>query len=361
MAMDIETITDWLWVKNPCLIDFGQQGQGDLQYARIMLYDGNLQLTEGYYVAKDDVLVADISGYAEALFDLIPDDSVRNPQYCPAETCKNLSIRIYINNDDELIYNEIHTFIFGGKEPTDNFEIDEYAMTDPGNVKINFMTEFVRPKIFEGYPFELRFTKDGDTDQLQFSISITSFDKDGSQIENKNITLGSNGPGRNIIKVLPIEERNIGITLADHFIIGEGQYFINDIQCDYVKPEYPGGIYLRWINRIGGLDQYYFNLKDTKRPVKSTIVPLVQSLTFTDNWNHGIAKVVDKEKTTNYVIGATLIPVADYAVIARIAQSERVDMYLGSGKWIQVIVNDTDFNTAHENDYQDIEFQITTI
>jgi len=260
-----------------------------------------------------------------------------------------------------LIYDELHTFIYGGKEPADSFDIQDYAMFDAGNILVNFMTEFVKPVIFKGYPFELRFSKDGDTDQMQFAISVIAFDKNGSQLENKSITLGSNGTGQDVLKVRPLQESGIGTTNVDYYIIGEGQFFIHDIECDYKEPDYPGGKLLRWINRLGGIDQYYFNLKDTKRPIKSNVVPLVQTIPFTNNWNHGIAKVVDKDKATIYTLGANLIPIADYEVISRIAESKRVDMYLGDGNWIQVIVVDSDFNTAHENDYQDIEFQITTI
>ena len=343
--MDIATLPDWLWVKNPIYIDFGQQAANSLKFAKIQIWDDTLMLCEGLYVARNDYMKADISGFASKLFDLIPNENITT-----AETYRNLTIKVLVNSTETEIYNQLHTFVFGGKEPADLFDITDFMI----GTTCKWLTEFDRPAIFEGYPFEVRFMK-----EAAYDLMFTSYDHFGNQIEAQTYSVAGNGASRNILKTKLITDSGIATTDVKYFILKSD--YNADLHCDYVSPIFPGGVYLRWVNRLGGIDQYYFFLKDTRKPIKTTSVPVPQSLDFTNNWNPGVGKVVDKEKSTVLTIGAYQVPINDYEVIARISQSERVDMYTSDGKWIQVIVNDIDWNIAHENDYQDIEFSITTI
>ena len=68
-----------------------------------------------------------------------------------------------------------------------------------------------------------------------------------------------------------------------------------------------------------------------------------------------------KDKSKSFVIGAFMLTTNEFDVISNIADSELVEMYLGSGKWMQVLVNDAGWNLPNDNDYHDIEFSITTI
>lgn len=364
--MDIQTIPAWLWVLNPCYIDFGQQAQGDLQYAKIQLWNGSTMLSEGFYIAKDDVLKCDISGYAKAAFNLVPEDIKRNPaNFCPAETYLILTVKIYINADNELIYDQDHTFVYGGKKPADDFELmEDYAPFGGTTYAVpwHFLTEFERPKYFIDQPFELRACKIGDTDANQWGVSVTEYYEDNSTGTTLSYALGSYNSDPAIVKIKPIEESGLTVSLRTRYLmIGDGQNWLESRRVDVVRDMIPEGIFLRWVNRLGGIDQWYFTKKDTKFPVKTQSVPLPESLDFTYNWNQGIGKVVDKEQSTVYVLGSTLVAVADYEVISHISKSPRVDMYLGSGKWIQVMVLDSDWTISHENDYQDLEFSIATI
>ena len=344
--MDIQTIPDWLWVKNTIYVDFGQQETNALKFAKIQLWDGSTMLIEGLYVAKNDYLKVDIAGFASKSFELIPNITTAS------ETFKNLTIVILINETDTEIYNASHTFIFGGKEITDLFSIDTFTT----GTSLSFLTEFEQPTIWQDYPFELCFAKDGVNEGME-ALSVITYDQFGMPIGNTGVSFDSTGE-RQILKINPLLSGVAGLSEAEYLTV-EGN--INETKrCNFQREYIPNGVYLRWINRLGGIDQYYFFKKDTKRPIKTTSVPLPQSMEFTDTWNKGVGKVVDKEKLTTITIGAYQVPINDYSVIARISESERVDMYV-SGNWIQILVNDSDWNIAHENDYQDIEFSITTI
>lgn len=353
--MDIQPIHEWLWVKNPIYVDFGQQAANTLNYATIRIQQAFTVLWESIYVAKNDYLKCDISGAASKLFELIPDDNAANPGNCPAETFRTLTLRITVNEAEDTIMNELRTFVYGGKEIIDSFDIDTYF---PGTTAVDFLSEFERPLIWVDHPFQLCFAKTGTFEEIQ----VKAFDQNNTQIDSAVIEVGGNGTGNDILKVRPITESDIeGLQAAEYLTVGDGGTTLNDIRCYIKRGDIPGGVMLRWINRLGGYDQYYFILKDTKRPTQTVTVPLPRDIEYMDKWNKGVAKVVDKEKATIYTLGALHVPVADYRVISRISESDRVDMYMGSGSWMQVIVNDSDWNVSHENDYQDIEFTVTTI
>jgi len=358
MAIALTTIPDWLWVKNPCIVELTGDA-GDLDFAKIQIYQDGTMLSEGYYVANaDDYLKADISGYVKAAFDLIPNDRTGVTIYRDSETYLNMDVVILVNDTNTEIYNETHTFVFGGKDVRDDFTIDDYVMVSAGTTFPDFLIEFERLTIWAGFPSDVRFT--ADTGKA-ITFGVVCYDRNNSQTA---LTLSIPAQDdRKILKVdptalsSPIPSDTVWMTIS----IKNGTDDEGFILADYITPECDSGVLLRWINRLGGVHLWYFRKRDTRRPVKTTTVPLPEAIDYTNNWNRGVAKVVDKEKQTNITIGAELVPIADYNVIARIVESERVDMYMGSGRWMQVIVADVDFNTAEENDYQDIEFTIVTV
>lgn len=359
--MTIQTLPEWFWVKNPCHIKFEQESTEMIYSAKVQLWDGSTMLSEGLYVPglpNGSIIVdVDIAGYAKSLFNLTPADY-------PAETCKNITVKCLVDYEAGTyteIYSGIHTFVYGGKEIYDSFEIENYCMTSGGTSLIDWLTEFENPTIFAGYPWEIWYTKNGDTSEIAMGLNASVYTLSGSLVISTDLEIVSHGSGRDILKLKPETESDPSPSVEQYYVVFESQGFINDLRCNYKMPTISGGIYLRWINRLGGPEHYYFTKKDTKRPIKTTSVPVVESPDFVSNYNKGNMKVVEKEKATIFTLGATLIPIADYEVIARISQSERVDMYMGSDNWMQVMVIDSDWNTAHENDYQDIEFQITTI
>jgi len=357
MAITITAIPDWLWVKNPVIVEL-TGASGDLDYAKIQIYDGETMLSEGYYVAKSDYLKADISGYLHAAFDITPNDRTGVTLYRPAETSMNLTIIVLVNDDDEEIYNELHTLIYGGKEAIDTFSIDDYVMVSSGTTFPDFLIEFDRIKIWKDQPFEMRFT--ADTGKA-FTFGMVCYNKANFQTA---IDLSiSAQDDRGVLKVnptalaTPIPDDTVWIVIS----LKTGTDVAGYIIADYITPDCNSGVLLRWINRLGGIHLWYFRKRDTRRPVKTTTVPVPESIEYSNNWNPGKGKVVEKEKQKLITVGDELVPISDFEVIARIVESDRVDMYMGSGDWMQVIVQDIDFNTAHENDYQDIEFTIVTI
>ena len=357
MAITITNIPGWMWVKNPCIVELTGTS-GALQYAKIQLYNDDTLLSEGFYVAKSDYLKADISGYVKAAFDLIPNDRTGVTLYRPSETYLNLTVVVLVNHTEDEIYSETHTFIYGGKDVRDSYTIDDYVMVSAGTTFPDFLIEFDRIKIWKGLPYDIRFTADTGK---EFTFGLLCYDKDNNQTAI-NLTIPSQSE-RSILKVNPtalssaIPDDTVWIAIS----IKTGTDVAGYIFADYVTPECSDGVLLRWVNRLGGIHLWYFRKRDTRRPVKTTTVPIPESIQYTNNWNKGVNKVVDKEFQTNITVGAELVQIADYNVITGIAKSDRVDMYMGSGDWMQVIVADVDFNTAHDNDYQDIEFTIITV
>ena len=240
--------------------------------------------------------------------------------------------------------------------------MEDFATANVGTTRVNFMTEFERPKIWASKPFELRLCKDGDLEVLQESVSVTAYDRLENYVDAWTVIMGSNGSGPDILKVRPLDESgytdNAAIT---HFKIGEGQWFIEDIWCDLIREYFSDAVYLRWINRYGGVDQYLFELHDYKNPVRTTSVPRPKDYEYALNYNRGSNRIVDKDVQQQLTIGVTHVPNSEYRALASIARSRRVDMYMGAGKWVQVLLADTDFNLANENDYQDCELTITVL
>ena len=357
MAIAIAEIPGWLWVKNPVRITING-GVGELQYAKIQVYNGLSMLSEGYYVANGDQVIADISGFLKPAFNLVADDRPPVALYAESETYLNLDIVILVNDTDTEVYNETHTFIFGGKDIRDDFTIDDYVMVSAGTTFPDFLIEFERLTIWKDQPHDIRFTADIGK---SITFGLLCYDANFSQTAI-NLTIPAQ-TYRNILKVdptalsTPIPDDTVWIAIS----IKNGDDDEGYILADYITPDCSNGVLLRWINRLGGIHLWYFRKRDTKRPVKTTTVPLPESENYSLNYSQGITKVVDKEKQTNITIGAEHVKISDYDIIAGITDSDRVDMYMGSGRWMQVIVADTDFNTAHENDYQDIEFTIVTV
>ena len=177
MAITITDIPNWQWVKNPCYVELTGVA-GDIQFAKIQLYNGFDFLSEGYYVAKSDYLKADISGFVKAAFDLIPNDRTGVTLYRESETYLNLTIVILVNDDNEAIYSNEHTFIYGGKDVRDSFTINDYAMVSAGTTFPDFLIEFERLTIWKGLPHDIRFTADT---EKAFTFGLVCYDRDNNQ------------------------------------------------------------------------------------------------------------------------------------------------------------------------------------
>lgn len=345
----------WLWVKNPVTFEI-TGATGELQYAKIQVYLDSVLQTECFYVANADYIKADISGYLKSLFDLIPNDRTGVTLYRDSETYLNVEVVILINTGETELYGETHTLLYGGKDVRDAFVIDDFVMVAGGTTSPDFLIEFDRLTMWDGQPFDIRFTTDIDD---AFTVNVKCYDSDGILD-----TIALSIPAQTVRKVLKIDPTALATPIPDGttwISISIKSVDAKLIIADYITPDCNNGVLLRWLNRVGGVHLWYFRKRDTKRPVKTNTVPLPESIDYSNNWNKGIAKVVDKEFQTNITLGAEHVAIADYDIIAGITKSERVDMYMGSGRWMQVIVADTDFNTAHDNDYQDIELTIVTI
>lgn len=358
MAIVITELADWLWVKNPCYVEI-TGGDGEVPAAKIQLYDGATLITESFYMAKNDYIKADISGIAKSIFDLVPDETV-----VMSETYLNRTVVVTI--DGSTLYSKAVTFVYGGKDINDLFDLfPDFTFDTIGTTQTNFLQEFDRPTIFKDQPFGLWFCHDMHFISTTIAINVTAYDSADNLVDSGSYSIPSGDWDRkDILKTNPIEQ--CGITLTDQvkhiyiWVSGQGNTYVTTLHCNCVIPDCSNGVMLRWLNRVGGVHHWYFYQKEIKRPVKTNSVTLVDSIEFTDNWNHGIGKVVSKEFGKVIVLGADGVTTEDYEVIARINESDRVDMYVGSGNWIQVVLSDSDFSIDYSKDYHDIELTITT-
>ena len=372
--MIIQTLPKWFWVNNPINLVFEQETTETLDYATVKIYDGLTLLAETVYIAPADpgipvLMTADISGLAKELVTLASRGfSAAYVDYAYGHY-RNCTIKVYINAVQTLIYDADHVFVYGGIEATDDIDIDDYLQAAGADVPMEWLTEFDEPTIFEGQPFELCFSRRGYTPSTGFDLTIlwTYWRDHGfTWISDYELTtIAVQGVTTfDIIKVnkpywtLPLPDGTKYVTISE---APHPDHFLSEITCKYVIPFTTDGIMLRWLNRLGGIDTYYFIKKDTVSRTKTTAVAVPANLDFTNNWNKGHAKVVTKDKSKSFVIGAFMLTTNEFDVISNIADSELVEMYLGSGKWMQVLVNDAGWNLPNDNDYHDIEFSITTI
>lgn len=359
--MTVSDIDLFLWVKNKIEITCTYDTT-TAHTVRVQLIHNSEILTEGFYNTRDGVAVIDIAGYAKELIDLTPDDRLFSDATVArgAETLRRMYIRV-INDENTVEYYAEHYFIYGEKLISDTIDFQDYYFADQntGTTLTHFMTEFARPKMFKGYPFEMRYGSYNSTGLFDgFLVGIYFMDRTDTLFIVQDVEI-DNYFSAYIVKIKLFEDTPVYNDRIEWIILAGGNEYIYPQIVDYVKDICPGGVYLRWINRFGGVDQYYFYLKDTKNPVKTTVVDQIKKIGFTNNHNAGIGKVVSKDYAIQYVIGADGVSTDDFKAISAIMKSDRVDMYMSGNKWMQVIVSDADFTIDHSKDYHDIEFTIT--
>jgi len=371
--MIIQELPKWFWVNNPINLVFKQETTETLDYATVKIYDGATLLAETVYIAPTDpvtsgvLMTVDISGIAKNLLLLEEFEKfVASLSYAFGHY-RLCTIKVYINTAQTSIYNKDHVFVYGGIEPTDSIDIDDYLQAEGADVQMQWLTEFDEPSIFVGYPFELCFSRRGYTPSTAFDLEIRwtawknrGFDYLYSAIQST--TLVQDTTTFDILKLSNPPWSMPGET--KYVTISENPYpdtYLSEIMCKYITPEISGGVFLRWINRLGGTDSYYFIRKDNVSKIKTTVVAVPKTLSFSNSYNKGAGKVVNKEKNKTIMLGAFMLTTNEFENIAMISDSERVDMYLDGGWWIQVIVNDASWNLSNDNDYHDIEFSITVL
>lgn len=167
--------------------------------------------------------------------------------------------------------------------------------------KPKFMSDFVRPTYFVGYPFDLTFIKWND-DDTPWNRWHTNLDINGGTISDSTVGLES---GQYIHRLMLDEDvpgtKKITVAITDEE--EEQLTELKEIKVNNNCQQNP--IYLCWLGKRGGINYWLFNKTQTKGK------QVLNAMEFSKNTENieteiGAQEFYSKDITPQYILGATV-------------------------------------------------------
>lgn len=239
--------------------------------------------------------------------------------------------------DIYVIYSAMQLGDHGGGD-LDDYSIKvipQDVITDDHKYR-KFLTKFERPKFFKGYPFDISFLWWENVLQPEVVVKVYRKDYLGdltyTLLEDNLINNLGYGLQRCWMKE-PADSRTKTIEFALRALDNNSWFLcINPINIEYDDECYTNGVYLCWLNTLGGFDYWLFHTAYAENI--NVDDPIVAKRFITDWENQGTQKdIVSKNAQKSLVIGADNLRVDQLIGLRDLLYSKRVMMLMNADEF----------------------------
>ena len=219
-----------------------------------------------------------------------------------------------------------------------------------------FITDFVRPKYFEGWPFDIAFIFPNDFSSTDINLITSGYDVNGVQQSGSAVGINETALQNYLVRAVPdldfSSATNPVVELLIQMQVDAGNIpILNNLFIDVVPAaQCCDGVFLKWLGEKGNRSYYFFNLRYSESmqvdggDTYQTAFDGISDLRERANW-------FNKKAYKKLTVGANGISRNDAEGLKSLLKSTKVDYYdKNTGLTTGVLVEPSTFTIGRGDD-----------